>query len=213
LIVAKCISSRFESALFKEKSAYPLTASRKHGEIKHLERISFERLSMKSKNFARIAALLATLSVATSAIAQWVWVDEHGVKQFTDVAPPANVPLNHILKQPRGSAILPKAEATEDKSGDDVNSAPKEPPTTADREADYKKRKTEQAEKDKKAAEEAKRTQTNAENCANAKKYLDNLNSGQRITTVDSKGERTYLSDDERAKETARTQDIAGSCN
>jgi hypothetical protein len=168
---------------------------------------------MKSNYLAQIAILLATVGVATTAFAQWVWVDEHGVKQFSDVAPPGNIPLNHILKQPHGGTNAPKPDAADDKSADAASDAPKGPMTTADKEADYKKRKLEQAEKDKKTAEEAKRTQANADNCVRSKQYLDNLNSGQRITTTDSNGERTYMSDDERAKETARAQEIAGSCN
>jgi len=159
--------------------------------------------------------LLATLTVAGSAFAQWVWVDEHGVKQFTDVAPPSNVPLNHILKQPHGSgsSTVPKADAPDDKSVDAASDAPNAPMTTAEKEADYKKRKLAQAEKDKKAAEETKRTQANTDNCARAKQYLDTLNSGQRIATTDSNGERSYLSDNDRTKETARAQEMAGSCN
>jgi len=155
--------------------------------------------------------LLVTLGVASYALAQYVWVDEHGVKQFTDVAPPPNTPQNRILKQPHAPTATPQSNASPDDAGAD--NAAKAPQTTAEKEADYKKRKLDQAEKDKKAAEESKRKQANDENCTRAKTYLDSLKSGVRISSIDSKGERSYLSDDDRAKEQDHAQEaINTSC-
>ena len=57
---------------------------------------------MKSHYLTHIAALLFFLLATTDAIAQYVWLDEHGVKQFSDVAPPGNIPEKRILKQPHG---------------------------------------------------------------------------------------------------------------
>lgn len=167
---------------------------------------------MKQKYMTQIALMLATLCISASALAQWVWLDEHGVKQYTDIAPPANVPQNHILKQPRGTAPAAKSDAPEDKPADAATDT-KGPMTTADKEADYKKRKLDQAEKDKKAAEKAKHEQENAENCARTKAYLGSLNSGQRISTTESNGDRGFMTDDDRAKETARAQEMLDSCN
>jgi hypothetical protein len=195
-----------------------LTVEGKHGEIWGIEWQNFERISMKAKYLLQIALLAASSCVVSNALAQWVWLDEHGVKQFTDVAPPANVPQNRILKQPHGAPPAKPSEAadkTTDKADDaGADKAAKAPPTTAEKEADYKKRKLEQAEKDKKAADEAKRKQANDENCARAKSYLQSLKSGVRITSSDSNGVRSDLSDDDRAKEQARAEDaINASCD
>ena len=110
---------------------------------------------------------------------------------------------------------VPKASEAADKTDDaGADKAVKEPKTTAEKEADYKKRKLEQAEKDKKAGEEAKRKESNDENCARAKSYLQSLKSGVRITSTDSNGERSYLSDDDRIKEKARAEEaINASCD
>lgn len=170
---------------------------------------------MKHNYLPRIAVLFATWCVAASALAQWVWLDDHGVKQFTDLAPPASVPQNHILKQPHGSAPLtPKSEESADKSADGASSeATKAPQTTAEKEAEYKKRKKEQAEKEKKDADKTKQQQAMADNCARTKAYLNTLSSGARIANTDSNGERVYLSDDDRAKETAQAQETLSACN
>ena len=171
---------------------------------------------MKAKYLLQIALLAASSCVISSALAQWVWLDEHGVKQFTDVAPPASVPQNRILKQPHGAPTQKPSDAP-DKTGDAATGTDKaatEPKTTAEKEADYKKRKLEQAEKDKKAAEEAKRKQSNEENCARTKSYLQSLKSGERIKSTDNNGERSYLSDDDRIKEEARAEEaISASCD
>jgi hypothetical protein len=191
-----------------------LTAQEKHGEINDLVTVHFERLTMKSNYLKQIAMLLATCCVAASAFAQYVWLDDHGVKQYSDVAPPSNVPPNRILKQPHGGTVAPKADTSADKPTDAAaDSAAKAPMTTADKEADYKKRKQEQADKDKKATDEAKRKQANEESCARSKAYLDQLKNGTRITGSDANGERTYMSDDERAKEAAKTQETVDTCN
>jgi hypothetical protein len=166
---------------------------------------------MKLKYLTGFALFVAACQFSTSALAQYVWLDDHGVKQYSDTPPPTNVPQNRILKQPHATANYSSTPKDDDKASD--ASADKAPPTQADKEADYKKRHEEQAAKQKKADDEAKRTQQNADNCARAKSYAENLQSGARIQTTDANGQRGFLSDDERAKEEARTQDILNSCN
>lgn len=166
---------------------------------------------MTKSTHIKFAALLLAGLFSTGAMAQFVWIDAHGQKQFSDTPPPGDIPANHILKQPHraaaaGVATAPKedAAATAD-SGKD-----KEPPKTlADQNADFKKRKAEAAEKEKKKADEEKKVATKADNCKHAKEYLDTLKSGARIQKTDGSGERSYMSDDDRAKETDRAQSIA----
>jgi len=152
----------------------------------------------------RTLFLLAALGASSHALAQWVWVDEHGVKQFSDVAPPPNIPPDHILKQPHGGATLPPPS-------DAPAAADKAPMTTAEKNADFNKRKQEQAEKAKKADEEVKRQAAKTDNCSRATGYLAGLKNGERITTTNANGDRSYLSDDDRAKEQARVQSVIDS--
>jgi hypothetical protein len=190
-----------------------LTLGEKHGEICNFSLSSllagnFERMPMKSNYLKHIALLLTMLSLAGSALAQYVWLDEHGVKQFSDIAPPANVPQNRILKQPhRATETTAGSAAAADATADDAASS-KGPMTAAELNAAYNKRKQDEAEKAKKAEAETKKQAAKADNCARATNYLTTLNSGVRVSTTDANGQRSYLSDDERAKEQAQTQSM-----
>ena len=60
----------------------------------------------------QLAALLASLWLSmASAHAQYVWVDEKGLKQYSDRAPPASVPLKRILKAPGLAQLQKQADA------------------------------------------------------------------------------------------------------
>jgi hypothetical protein len=171
----------------------------------------FARIPMKLKSLTCFALLVAACQFSTNAFAQYVWLDDHGVKQYSDSPPPPSVPQNKILKQPHGPVAAPAPAASDDKPAD--GSAEKAPPSQAEKEADFKKRREEQLAKQKKADEDAKKAQEKSDNCARAKAYLESLQSGQRVQTADANGQRSYLSDDDRAKEIARAQEIVNSCN
>ena len=47
-----------------------------------------------------ILCLLAALAAAPQARAQYVWIDDKGLKQLSDRPPPPNVPAKRILKAP-----------------------------------------------------------------------------------------------------------------
>jgi len=167
---------------------------------------------MKLTKF-RLAIVLCGLLASSAALAQarYVWIDEHGVKQFSDTPPPANIPDKNIIKQPkRGTS---SSSGTGTSSSDDAKPAAAAP-TTADKEADYNKRKAEQAAKDKKAAEEANKVQAKAANCESARKYLDALNSGVRMKTADKDGQPVVMDDSARSAEIQRAQQaVNDSCN
>ncbi len=168
---------------------------------------------MKMTNL-KLALLLAGLLAGSAAMAQakYVWVDAQGVKQFSDTPPPGDIPEKNIIKSPRRSApATPARDAAA--AGDSASADAPKQPTTAEMEADYKKRKAEQAEKDKKAADDARQKQAKAENCEIAKRNLAQLNSGMRMQTTDKDGQRAFLTDDQRAQETARAQQTVNDCN
>lgn len=81
------------------------------------------------------------------------------------------------------------------------------PKSVAEREADFRKRQTEQGETRKKDEEKTAETAQKRQACDSAQEYLKALQEGQRITRTDRKtGERVYLEDTERATEIARAQ-------
>ena len=49
------------------------------------------------------------------------------------------------------------------------------------------------------------------ENCARAKEYARTVESGQRLTRTNEKGEREFLDDTQRAREAARARQIIAS--
>src|SRR3569833_2369090 len=116
------------------------------------------------------AALAALLSMAAAvAAAQYAWIDERGVRQYSDQPPPASVPKQRILKAP-GAAYTPPA-ASAQPAGSETKDAVKDkspntpPRTLAETTADPQTRLLAQAETETKAAQEAKLAADKAKNC------------------------------------------------
>lgn len=158
------------------------------------------------------------LAIATgSAFAQFVWTDANGTRQYSDQPPPASVPKNRILREP-GAEVRsnrPSVTGTDPTASAPVKdpaAAPKGPMTTAEKNADFSKRKNEQAEKDKKAADEAKEAADRGKNCERAQAYNRSLQSGERIAGTDKNGEKTYLSDEKRAQDLRDTKRALEGC-
>lgn len=164
----------------------------------------------------RIAATLSLLSLTASVMAQYVWLDDKGVKQFSDMPPPASVPQNRILKQPGHPYSAPEASSDNADSASKGATTPDKkthaPMTLAEKNADFMKRRAEQEKQEAKAAEEAKNAKIKAQNCERAQSYYRTLTSGGRMATTDANGERHYLSDDERAQEEKQAQSILNDC-
>jgi hypothetical protein len=149
---------------------------------------------------------------ASLAHAQYVWIDEKGLKQFSDRPPPTSTPLNKILKAPGQAAPeLPGADGAAPAAPAAAKKA--EPPTMADRNADYKKRAKEQADAAAKSAEEEKFKLAKKENCEVARNQKRELLSGERFTTTDKNGERGFLSDEQRAERVAKANKVLDDCN
>lgn len=149
--------------------------------------------------------MLACLLVTVTSHAQYVWVDEKGVKQFSDLPPPNSVQNNKILKTPARSAPNysthakdPGAESTVDVP---ANEKLRKPETIASKNEDFTKRKLEQEEKSKKAEAEKQAQNDKTKHCDQARSYQQSLASGVRIGNTDKNGERSFMSDEERAKE------------
>ena len=165
--------------------------------------------------YALTAAFALALPLAVAA--QWQWIDKDGRKVFSDQAPPADVPARNILKRPP----QPAAPAAQPQSADTAvatppGTAPKTPAAPApkvtgtDKELEAKKKAAEAEEAAKRKALEASNARTKAENCERAKRAKAALDSGTRIANTNAKGEREFMTDEARAAETRRINDIVG---
>lgn len=146
--------------------------------------------------------LLAALAFAGAALAQqYKWVDKDGKVRYGDVPPPGVKATP--LRAPARPATSPAADA---KGAKDKGDKPSGPLTPAQQEAEFRKRQIEAQkaqEKDAKAAEEER---SRRENCQTAQDHLRVIESGQRMSRVDAKGERVFLDDDQRAAEGVRAR-------
>jgi len=134
-----------------------------------------------------MAAALATAAAAQ----QYKWVDKDGRTQYGDF-PPAGVKATPL----RGSSAPAPAAGT--KGG-----APLSP---AEQEAAFRKRQQDGQKEAEKSALLEREAAAKKENCARAQAYLRSLETGGRISTTDSQGERVYLEDSQIASETAKAR-------
>ncbi|GAB2839714.1 hypothetical protein GCM10027277_03320 [Pseudoduganella ginsengisoli] len=176
---------------------------------------------MKHSQFHLLAgALLAAALTAPAAHAQspYIWIDDKGMKQLSDQPPPPSVPPNRILRAPRNAPIAPApaADSTAAPAADSDKAAAddraKRPPTLAERNADFKKRQAEAASASEKAAQEAAQKSAQAANCESARSDQAALDSGMRMSTFDKEGQRSYLTDAQRAERSKQNKAILAGC-
>ncbi len=159
--------------------------------------------------------LLGCLTHADFASAQlYQWRDTNGRVVFSDTPPPPGTPPGNIIKSPKGRTAPPPAPAAAS-SGDGpakdaapgaAASTASGPKSVADREAEYKKRQADAAEKAKKDQDAAAETQRREGICRGLRNNLASLEGGQRVRKVDDKGEPYFVDDAERAKEISRVR-------
>ena len=143
----------------------------------------------------RYALLLATLVASLAAQAQvYQYKDASGRMVYTDQPPPGTA---------KSKVLSSEAASTSGASGNSSAAAPK---SAADRELEFKKRQKEQQETARKSEKEAADKAARKEDCARAQKNLQMLESGERITARDDKGERVFLDDSQRAAEADRAR-------
>ena len=143
----------------------------------------------------RVFLVLAALAFAAAASAQtYKWVDKDGKTRYGDTPPPG-VKATPI-RGPSGPAA---PAATESKKG-----ASKDKPLSP--EAAFRKRQEDQKEADEKASKERAEADVRRQNCESARANLRQLESGQRMSTVNASGERVFIDDNERAAQTQRAQ-------
>ncbi|CAN7362927.1 DUF4124 domain-containing protein [Massilia sp. LjRoot122] len=155
----------------------------------------------------RLLAACTLLLGSSLAHAQYSWIDEKGVRQFSDRPPPPSTPAHKILKAP-GRAATPPAPAPQA-----TMPAPAQgPKTLAQREEEFRARTKMREEQDKKDAAEAQRRRDLAMHCKDAREMRAQMQSDIRIVKFDEKGERSYMTDQERAAQLARVNQALAQC-
>jgi hypothetical protein len=152
---------------------------------------------------------------ASSASAQYVWIDAKGQRNYSDRAPPPSVPLDKILRSPtpiHDKIVLADPNAPKPPPAAAAAEPEKLPPTLAERNAEFNKRQQEKAEAEAKAREEAARRAQLAESCRSARQSLAQLESGERIRVTTASGEPGYMGDAERASAIARVRSSMANC-
>ena len=165
---------------------------------------------MSRMPYRALGATLLFLS-ATAAQAQYVWIGAGGTRQYSDRPPPPGTPASKIVKAPgRANPELaptpPAATPVEPVNTDPAAKPlpPKGPPTLAEQEAAYRARTKARDEANLKAQEEAQRARQLAERCNAARETQAQLASGTRIARYGQDGQKSYMSDADRAARAAQ---------
>jgi len=156
----------------------------------------------------RLFATSILLIGSSLAHAQYSWIGENGVRQFSDRPPPPKTPPSKILKAPGRMPPVP----LETPAATPATAPAKPAPGWAAREADYRERMKKQGEQDKKTAQQADRQRDVDQRCAWAHNARAQVESGIRISNVDPQGERRFASDEERAAQLAHANKILAEC-
>lgn len=160
----------------------------------------------------RLLAACTLLLGSSLAHAQYSWIDEKGVRQFSDRPPPPSTPAHKILKAPGRAATQP-AVAPQAAAPEAAMPPPaKGPKTLAQREEEYRARSKMREEQDRKDAAEAQRRRDLAMHCKDAREMRAQMQSDIRIVKFDEKGERSYMTDAERAAQLARVNQALAQC-
>lgn len=153
------------------------------------------------------------LVFALSAQAQWKWKDARGNVQYSDLPPPPGTPDKDILQRPPTAARptiivappgLPASAAPAPKPAASM-------PTKAELDAAARQKQEQDGQAAKQKEEERKLAEQRRENCTRAQANLRDLQSGQRLTRTNEKGERVFMDQTQIAAEVARARDIVTS--
>ena len=154
-------------------------------------------------------SLLVLSATAQAQILKCVGND--GKIEFANACPPGTKQQDTGVSSKPAPAPAKDVKGDKGAKGSDKGAAPK---SLADRDAEFRKRQTEQAiaaaKSDKAAAEDARRKQS----CDDARSYLKRLQDRQRTTRTDPKtGERVFYEEEDFVRETANAErSIAENC-
>lgn len=168
---------------------------------------------MQKKSSLLGAGFILSLLLSQSVMAQYIWLNEKGVKQYSDTPPPKSVPRDKIIKTPFGNARAASAAPAENTSTTSASNPKLEKPVTiASKNEDFNKRKLAKEEAEKKSADEKQQNADKAKNCERAKSYKQSLDEGMLIMSRDKNGERIPLDEAQRAREMADVKKVLADC-
>lgn len=136
--------------------------------------------------------LLACVAPAVLAQAIYSWKDASGRTHYSD-APPPDAQTRTIRQTP----LAPRSVAAEATSSNT-------PQTMAEKELAFRKRRTEATEAEDKARKQQLANEQQQQDCTRFRQQLGGLEGGQPVVRFNDAGERVYITDDERASETAQ---------
>lgn len=161
----------------------------------------------------RLALAAALLILSSQALAQYLWIDEKGIKQLSDRPPPPNIPDKNILKAPGKPLFNPNAPAPDEPPADAADAKAKPPPTLGEHNADFNKRRAEAALAARKSTDEARHKAEERSNCEAARNNQRALDEGLRMITYDKDGQRVDMGDAERAELAKKTRQALSNCH
>ena len=147
-----------------------------------------------------LSALLSIALIPTVGQTEvYKWKDAQGRTVISDTPQPGAGKKAETIPSGSSPYGLPDATSTEK-----ANAAP---PSVADQELEFKKRQQERQEAEKKAAQEKAEAAKKADGCERAQRNLKTLESGERVTLPNAKGEQEYINDQQRQQEIARARE------
>ena len=173
--------------------------------------LAMRHITLATCRVALVAAALCA-AAASPAQAQWKWRDAAGRITVSDRPPPRDVADKDILQRPAAPAkpVTPATPgvATASAPASGAIAAPAAAASApVDKELEARKRAAEAERAAKAKLEEDKQAAQRADNCKRARGSLAALDSGQRISRFNDKGEREILDDAARATETRRARE------
>ena len=142
----------------------------------------------------RTPILLVLLLLSPLASGQiYSWRDADGKMHYSDIPPTGAV---------AGAVTTRKIEPAVSEPGASENARR----DAATKEMDFKKRQLDSADAAAKAEKDKADAEDRKANCAQAKSYLRALESGERISRTNEKGERIFLDDQMRQQEIVATR-------
>ncbi|HXZ92189.1 MAG TPA: DUF4124 domain-containing protein [Burkholderiales bacterium] len=153
-----------------------------------------------------IALMLCGLGAVAAYAQGYKWIDKDGHMKYGDTPPPG------VNATPLGPPPPPVGGSSPSSAAG--TAASKGPLTPAQQELEFRRRVKEAQEAAAKADKEHQAAEDKKQNCADAREALRTLESGQRIMRTDEKGERYFISDQQRGADEARArQAVSDNCN
>lgn len=163
-----------------------------------------------------IYLFIIMLGIALPAAAEiYQWRDAQGGVHYSDTPPSdGNATTLHSAAKPHPPAQA-RDETEKPEAAGDGTAASKaakaadeaaKPKTLAEKDAEFRQRRAEAAEAKAKAEKERQRAAERERDCVQARSELAALESGQRVSRFNSRGEREVLDDAGRTDQIARTR-------